>query len=129
MIRYTTLLFLFIFTLTATAQYKRAPKLNKIYFTNKLGEEITGTVKVEEKIVYMVIESVNAIGEKVVIKMDEGEDYFYKNEFLGGGSSFKFKIKENTQKIKLEIYNPRIKKHVRRRKKKEGYFKAKDAKE
>lgn len=124
------LLFLISFlSITAFGQNKRGPQLTEIYFTNTAGEKITGTVSPDEKIVYMVIKSVNAIGEKVVIKMDEDEDYFYKNEFLGGGTSFKFKIKENTQKIKLEIYNPRIKKHVRRRKKIEGYKKALDAKQ
>ena len=79
--------------------------------------------------VYMVIESENAIGKKVVITMDEGEDYFYKKEFLGAGSSFKIAIKENTQKIKLIIYNPSNKKHLKLRKLYKGARKAKDAKQ
>ena len=123
-------LFLLIFSISTAvnAQKENEPFLKEIYFTNKAGEKITGTVSVDEKIVLMVIESENAIGEKVVIKMDEDENYFYKNKFLGAGSSFKFKIKENTQKIKLEIYNPRIKKHEKRRRKIEGYKIAEDAK-
>ncbi|MGB0882011.1 MAG: hypothetical protein ACPGSO_03580 [Vicingaceae bacterium] len=129
MYRYIIFILISFFSITATAQKENSPELKEIYFTNKVGEKITGTVKVEEKIVYMVIESANAIGQKVVITMDEDENYFYKNNFLSGGSSFKIKIKENTQKIKLEIYNPRINKHIRRRKKIEGYKEAQDAKE
>lgn len=120
--------FMLLLSITINAQKDSVPQLKEIYFTNKLGEKITGTVSVSEKMVYMVIVSANAIGEKVVIKMDEGEDYFYKKEFLGAGSSFKIAIKENIQKVKLVIYNAHKKKHVKRRMKIEGSAKAEDAK-
>ncbi|MDG1477156.1 MAG: hypothetical protein P8Q14_08425 [Vicingaceae bacterium] len=125
--KYTLLLFILIISITTKAQKENKPELKEIYFINKTGERITGSVSVDEKIVFMIIESVNAIGEKVVIKMDEGEDYFYKNEFLGAGSSFKIPIKKNTQKVKLIIYNAQKNKHVKRRIKKEENAEAADA--
>ncbi|NQX98228.1 MAG: hypothetical protein HRT73_10160 [Flavobacteriales bacterium] len=109
------LLFIFIITITANAQKDNDPQLKEIYFTNRAGEKITGKVKVADKWVYMVIESANAIGEKVVLKMDEDENYFYKRKFLGEGDSIKILIKKDIQKVKLVIYNANNKKHVKRR--------------
>tara|TARA_B110000091_G_C13545093_1_gene362076 strand:- start:344 stop:604 length:261 start_codon:yes stop_codon:yes gene_type:complete len=74
------LLLILIVTITANAQKDNEPLLKEIYFTNRAGEEIPGKVKVSDKWVYMVIESTNAIGEKVVLKMDEDGEYFYKKE-------------------------------------------------
>lgn len=126
----TALLSLFtVITLFVAAQKENAPQLNEIYYTNTRGEKITGTVSVDEVMVFMIIKSTYAIGKEVLIKMDEGENFFYDNKFLGGGSSFKIFITENTQQIALEIYNPRNNKHVRKRKRIEGTKKAKDAKQ
>jgi hypothetical protein len=126
--RFFLLLLIVSITTSVKSQIGNGPYLDEIYFMNRSGEKIKGTVSVDEKIVYMVIESKNAIGEKVVLTMDEGEDYFYKKQFLGAGSSFKILIKENTQKVKLTIYNAHKKKHVNRREKIEGYSKPEDAK-
>ncbi len=123
------LLLIIIISITANAQQENSPELKEIYFTNKAGEKITGSLTVAEKVVYMVIESANAIGEKVVLKMDKDESYFYKKKFLAEGDSIKILIKKDIQKVKLVIYNPNKKSHVKRRTgKKLRATKAKDAK-
>lgn len=119
--KYVLLILITIITIAANAQKDSAPDIKEIYYTNKAGEKITGIVLGKEKVVYMVIESANIIGKEVVIKMDEGEEYFYKKRFLKGGSSFRLIIKKDTQKVKLVVYNSRIKKHVKRRLRKESF--------
>lgn len=98
----------------AFAQETPEPFMKEIYFENKEGQRIEDAVSISEKFVYLVIVSENAIGEKVVLKMDEDEEYIYKRKFLAGGSSVKFKVKHDIQKVKLTIFNTNIKKHRRR---------------
>lgn len=109
------LLVVLIISISANAQKDSEPELKEIYFTNKAGEKITKSVTVADKMVYMVIESADAIGERVVLTMDKDESYFYKGKFLGEGDSIKILIKKDIQKVKLVIYNPNKKKHVKRR--------------
>ena len=123
------LIILLVVSFSAYAQEEKEPFMEEIYFTNANGERITGSVSLSDEFVYLNIVSTNAIGEKVVLTMDEDEEYLYKKKFLAGGSSVKFLIKEDLQKVKLTIYNPNKKKHVKRRMKSLGYSAAEDVKE
>lgn len=113
-----TLLILFIlFTVQQlSAQEKTAPHFEEYYFLSKKGEKIEGSVSVGQKKVYLLIISSNAHGEKVILTMDKDENYFYKRTLLLGGTSVKFPIKKDVEKIKLVIFNPDKKRHVKKQK-------------
>lgn len=105
-----------IITIAVNAQQESNPQIKEIYFVDRSGEKIIGSVTIDEKIVYMIIVTANAKGENLIITMDEEDgDYFYKNKFLEKGSSIDILIKKDIQKVKLVIYNGGIKKHVKRR--------------
>lgn len=118
-----------IMSSAAIAQNDLEPQFIDFYFTDKAGEKITGSVTVADKLVFLYIITENAKGEDVVLTMDEDEEYFYKKQFLAGGSSVKFPVKKDIEKVKLVIYNPGNKKHVKRRMEAEGYTTAEDAQE
>ena len=121
-------LLLFIINITVNAQEEAGPQIHEMYFTNLDGEKISGTVNPDFGMVYLVISSSNSIGKKALITMDEDEEYIYKKKFLGEGSSIEITINDDIHKVEFTIYNPRNKKHVKKRKKVEGFKKAKDAK-
>lgn len=122
------LLALLSFGLLTDAQENEKTDIKSIYYINQAGEKIEGDIDLEEEFVYLVIESSNSIGKEVLLTMNEGEEFFYENQLLLSGSSVTFPITEDIQKVKLTIYNPRSKKHFKKRKKIEGFKKAKDAK-
>lgn len=121
-----TLLLCLTWTLTFS-QEENEPWMEEIYFTDQAGERITGSVSYSDKFVYLNIVSKRAIGEVVKITMDKDEEYFYKKKFLSEGSFIKIPIKADLEQVKLIIYNPTKKKHVKRRRKQMGEGKAKDA--
>ena len=122
----TSLLFLSFFYVLA--QENKEPFFEEIYFTDKNGERIEGSVTRDMQYVYLVIKSRNAIGEKAKLTMDKDEEYLYKKTFLAGGSSILFPIKSDLQKFKLYIYNPDKKKHVKWQEKALDIQQAKSAK-
>lgn len=124
-----TLFFLILcFGLSLRAQVEAKPDIDRIYYINQAGEKIEGTISVEEEFVYLIIESRNSIGKDVLLTLDEDEEFFYGKDLLLGGSSVTFPITADVQQVKLVLYNPKIKKHYKKRKKLEGFKNAKDAK-
>ena len=121
-------LFLFL-SLSSYAQNELEPELKEVYFIDKNGERIEGSVSPDEGFIYLVIVSNNAIGEKVNITMDENESYFYKKQYLKEGSTIKIPISNDQEKVKLVIYNAAKKKHYKLKMKAEGSTQAEDAKE
>lgn len=119
--------FFLLSSLFAFAQEDNDPFFEEIYFTDKKGDRIEGSVTRDMKYVYLLIKSRNAIGEKAKLTMDEDEEYLYQKKFLAGGSSLLFPIKKDLEKFKLYIYNPSNKKHVKLRDKALGIEAAKDA--
>lgn len=126
---YTLLsILLLCFTFSLHAQEVAKPDIDRIYYINQAGETIEGDISVEEEFVYLIIESRNSIGKDVLLTLDEDEEFFYEDKLLLGGSSVTFPITADVQQVKLVLYNPRIKKHYKKRKKLEGFKNAKDAK-
>lgn len=115
--------------LSLHAQEKPEPHFEEYYFLDKKGERLEGSVTVDEKYIYLVIVSSNAIGDKVVLTLDKDEKYFYKKDLLLGGTSVKFPIKSDIEKIKLVIYNPNKKKHVKLKAKTEANLAVTDTKD
>ncbi len=111
--RILTTVFLILVTTALSAQKKEkpSPEFKEMYFENMDGERIT-SARVEDKIVYLVVETANAIGEKVKLRLDEEDgDYIYQGEYLSSNDEIEFKIKNEIQKMKFIIYNESIKKH------------------
>jgi len=126
---YSLLLFviaMFYQSINVIAQDKPDPSFVEIYFENREGERVT-EVTYSDEYVYMVIVSKNAIGEKFIMELDEeDEDYIYKKKYLSTGSRVEEKIKGDIHKIKLIIFNPANKQHIKIRKK---YYKKRKKKE
>lgn len=100
-------------TITTSAQEKEkpAPEFKELYFTNRYDERIT-ELRVEDEFVYMVVETANAIGEKVTISLDEEDgNYIYKKKYVSVNHNIEIKIKKNIQKLKFIIYNSSLEKH------------------
>ncbi len=111
--RILTTVFLILVTTALSAQKKEkpSPEFKEMYFENMDGERIT-SARVEDKIVYLVVETANAIGEKVKLRLDEEDgDYIYQGKYLSANDEIEFKIKSEIQKMKFIIYNESIKKH------------------
>lgn len=89
------------------------PRLTGYHFTDKEGRKIKGDVNPAQEYIYLVVLSENAIGEKVTIAMDEKAetDYIYNGAYVS--EKLRFKICNNQQKLKLEIYNANNKRHKR----------------
>ena len=113
------LILLISITFLATAQEELKAEYKDVYFTNRAGEKLGENISLEEKVVFMTIETANAIGEKVVITLEEGEDFFYKKKYLHGGDVITIYLKSDLHKEKFVLYNPTVKKHVKRKTKQE----------
>lgn len=87
------------------------PRFTGYHFIDKDGKKITGSVTPEQEYIYLVVLSENAIGEKVTIDMDKKTetDYIYNGAYIS--EKLRFKICNNEQKLKLEIYNSNNKRH------------------
>lgn len=87
------------------------PRFTGYHFIDKDGKKITGSVTPEQEYIYLVVLSENAIGEKVTIDMDKNTetDYIYNGAYVS--EKLRFKICNNEQKLKLEIYNSNNKRH------------------
>jgi len=107
-------------TLNAQENNTPDPEFKGYHFENREGEKITGSVTYRDKVVFLVLETANAIGEEVILEFDEkDEDYIYKRNYIVPGKPVSFKIKKNIQKEKFVIYNPNKKRHRRFKKKAE----------
>ncbi len=105
-----------IIDIQAQKKEKPDPEMIEAYFTdkdnNRLGEDISLTHS--DGYIYMYLVTRNAIGEKVTIDLDDDDTgYIFKREYLTANSKIKFKIKNDLNKIKLVIFNPNKKKHLR----------------
>lgn len=115
-------LLLFIITIIAfiqitNAQEELEPEFIDYYMTYRSGERATGKVSPSDKVIFLHIITKRAIGDKIVLNIDEDIDYFYKKQYFKAGSSFKFPVKKDVEKIKLVIFNRSNKKHVKRKSK------------
>lgn len=123
--KYLAFILLFIFNVTlisAQENQDKTPEFTGYHFLYKNNKKIPkGTkIKVDEKYIFLVIETKNAHGEKVTINLDEDEgDYLYKGKYLTTKNGIHFKVKKDAQRIKLVIYNSSIKRHKRLREKAE----------
>ena len=110
--------FISFFSITSYAQSNPPdPEIKDIYFTNREGEKVE-QVTYDDKFVYMVVETKNAIGEELVLELDEEDgEFIYKKTFMTANSKLEFDIKKDIERIKFIIYNPGKKKHVRIREK------------
>ncbi|MEZ5009961.1 MAG: hypothetical protein R2753_17560 [Chitinophagales bacterium] len=110
-----TIILLLLSTSIVCAQENTAPEPHFIgyYFTNRNNEKIED-LYMEDKFTFLVIETSNAIGEKVVLTLDDNDgEWIYKNKYISTNSSIRFKIKDDFQKVKFKIYNPKRNKHNR----------------
>lgn len=99
--------------MSAQEKIETEPQFIGYYFINRNNEKIE-KVTTTDKFVFLVIETSNAIGEKVTLTFDEDEgDWIYKNKYISPNSSIGFKIKGDFQKVKFKIYNSKNKKHKR----------------
>ncbi|MGB0886120.1 MAG: hypothetical protein ACPGR5_06820 [Chitinophagales bacterium] len=104
----------------AQEESKAEPQFIAYYFMNSKQEKLT-TVSYSERYVFLVLETKNAIGEKVTLSLEEDDgDYIYKNKFLTTKNSARFIIKKDIQKIKFIVYKESKKKHKRLREKAEA---------
>ena len=102
-----------LFSIAGYAQSNPEPEIKDIYFTNRTGEKVE-EVTYSDKIMYMVVETRNAIGEQLVLELDEEDgEFIYKREFMTANSQLTFDIKKDLERIKFIIYNPSKKSHVR----------------
>ncbi len=111
--KFLVLVALALVNVTVSAQEKEGPRpeFKEIYFVNRHNERVT-ELRLEDKYMYMVVETANAIGQKVTINLDEEDgDFIYKGRYVSANDDIKLKIKKNIQKIKFIIYNSSLKKH------------------
>ncbi len=85
-----------VFFLTSCSIFKPVknqgePRFLGYYFSDRDGNKITGQVSPKQKFIYLIVETENAIGEKVTIQMDEKSetDYIYKGRYLAEKLRFK----------------------------------------
>jgi len=77
-------------------------KIVKAYFTNLEGELLEKITK--EKEIYLVIETENMGGEKVIINLPEHYgDFKYEGQLITEDKVLKLSVGGNTEKIKLEV--------------------------
>lgn len=92
------------------------PRFIDYFFMDKDGNKITKAVLGKQKFVYMVLLTENAIGEKVTIDLQgDLSNFIYKGTFLN--DKMHFKIRHNKEKLRLDIYDDKNKKHKRLKKK------------
>lgn len=106
-------LMIFLLNVTMTNAQKSIdpePQFVGYHFTNRHNEKIEKVVG-QDKYVYLVLETTNAIGEKVILNFEEIDDYIYKNKYIVANSSVNFIVKKDIQKVKFEIYDASKKKH------------------
>ncbi|WP_109435535.1 hypothetical protein [Aquimarina sp. AU119] len=111
--KFLILIALALVSITVSAQEKGKPRpeFKEIYFVNRYNERVT-ELRVEDEFMYMVVETANAIGEKVTLSLDEEDgDFIYKGKYVSANDDIKLKIRKNIQKIKFIIYNSALKKH------------------
>ncbi len=87
------------------------PRFIDYYFTDKYGKKITQQVSPKKKFIYLVVITENAIGEGVTLTMNEKSetDFIYNGTYIS--DKIHFKIKNNKQKLKLDIYNRKKRYH------------------
>ena len=114
-------LFLFILLLFSSISFAQKkdntlqkPVIKEIYFEDRNNNKIDENrrITLADEFYYLVVVSTNAQGEKITIKMDEGDEpVIFRGKYIGTYESFNFKIKEDIERIKLTIYNSNIKRH------------------
>ncbi len=118
LIKVTILLFLLPLFLGGCSIFKCSTKkegkkrIIDYYISDKDGNRIS---KIQPpNYFYLVVVSENMIGEEATISIEEEDEevgYIYNGIYLGDKIHFKFKIKNDKQKLKLYIYNPQNRYH------------------
>lgn len=102
-----------ILTSSTFAQEELEPEFIDYYITYRSGKRVTGSIHSSDKVIIIHIITANAIGNKIVLNIDENIDYFHKKQYFKAGSAFKVPVKRNIEKMRLVIFDRSNKKHVK----------------
>lgn len=117
--KYTRILLLAFCTfLSACSVFKTAknqgePHFSDFYFMDENGNRVE-TMSIYKRFVYMVVYSENLIGETISIKLNDDDttmNYICKGKLID--NRVDVAIRHNKEKIKLEFFNPKNKRHQR----------------